>query len=174
MGGHALKHCGCCGLTKSLSEFGTKARAPDGHQEWCLECNRKNNRTQRMFVNGVYVPKTHPLWKPGRYSMLDGEFFLKAKIEEEATTEGYVYIISNPAWPEQVKVGMAQKVEERLATFQTYSPHRDYEVYHTFFSKDYAKAEKKAHKALAKFYDKRSEWFQCKPDEAKRILERIL
>ena len=27
--------------------------------------------TTRMFVNGMYIPKSHPLHKPGRYKSLD-------------------------------------------------------------------------------------------------------
>ncbi|MGL4520252.1 MAG: GIY-YIG nuclease family protein [Phocaeicola sp.] len=44
------------------------------------------------------------------------------------TEEGFVYIISNPAWPDLVKVGMSVAPEKRLATYQTYSPKRDYKL----------------------------------------------
>lgn len=43
-------------------------------------------------------------------------------------TEGFVYVISNPAWPGLYKVGMTTNPKRRLAQYQTYSPHRDYKL----------------------------------------------
>lgn len=44
------------------------------------------------------------------------------------TTEGFVYVISNPAWPGMYKIGMTTNHKRRLAQYQTYSPHRDYKL----------------------------------------------
>lgn len=172
MGTDTLKYCGCCDTTKSVTEFGIKTGSPTGYQDWCLECNRENNRKQRMFVNGQYVSKKHPMWKPGRFTMLDASFFFMAEEEEKTTPEGYVYIITNPAWPECVKVGMAKSPDGRLGGFQTYSPYRDYEAYHVFHCKDYAKAEQKAHKIMeSKFTRAQGEWFLCSAADALKTLE---
>ena len=84
---------------------------------------RKN--TTRMFVNGKYIPKSHPLHKPGRYKSLD-DVWSHEKIE--STREGDIYVIVNDAWPDWVKVGKASMAEDRLNTYQTSSPFRDYSI----------------------------------------------
>ena len=43
---------------------GAKSRREGERQS--LESHVKKNKT-RMFVDGEYIPKTHPLLKPGRY-----------------------------------------------------------------------------------------------------------
>ena len=76
--------------------------------------NKRNN--DRMWVNGEYIPKSHPLHKPGRYKALD-DAWSHEKIESVA--EGEVYAIINSAWPEWVKVGKAVKSTDRLTNYQT-------------------------------------------------------
>lgn len=41
---------------------------------------------------------------------------------------GYIYILSNPAWPEKIKIGVTIDVPSRLSTYQTSSPYRDYKI----------------------------------------------
>ena len=41
---------------------------------------------------------------------------------------GFVYLITNKAWPEWVKVGRTANPRVRLRNYQTSSPLRDYEV----------------------------------------------
>ncbi len=175
MGGNALKTCGCCKTAKPLAEFRKSHTLKDGLQPNCRECNDKQNaktNPQRMYVNNQYVSKKHPMWKPGRYTMLDASFFFMAQEEEKTTPDGYVYIITNPAWPECVKVGMAKSPDGRLSGFQTYSPYRDYTAYHMFYCKDYAKAEQKAHKLMESKYQRaQGEWFICTPEDALKTLE---
>jgi len=45
----------------------------------------------------------------------------------------FIYIITNKAWPEYVKVGRTYNVENRLKQYQTQCPLKDYEVY--FYTK---------------------------------------
>lgn len=73
--------------------------------------------------------------------------------------EGFIYIISNPAWPSLYKVGMTLDVQERLASYQTYSPYRDFKVEHFRFTSNRRKAEKELHKCL-KDYNVRGEWYE--------------
>ena len=42
--------------------------------------------------------------------------------------DGYVYVISNPAWKGWYKVGMAVDSQDRCGSYQTSSPHRDYRL----------------------------------------------
>ena len=75
--------------------------------------------TTRMFVNGMYIPKSHPLHKPGRYKSLD-DAWSHQKIN--SVPQGEVYAITNKAWPEWVKIGCATIAEDRLNGYQ--HPHR--------------------------------------------------
>ena len=52
------------------------------------------------------------------------------------TTAGLVYMISNPAYPEHVKIGMTIDLETRLNSYQTYDPYRQFTVEHYEFVLD--------------------------------------
>lgn len=44
------------------------------------------------------------------------------------TKAGLAYLIGNPAFPDHWKIGMTIELENRLASYQTYSPYRDYYI----------------------------------------------
>jgi len=73
---------------------------------------------------------------------------------------GYVYAIVNPAWPEYVKIGSAIDVDDRLNSYQTSSPLRDYRLVDYYFTEDRHKAESKIHD----MFERQSEW--CKVSES--------
>ena len=80
---------------------------------------------------------------------------------------GHVYIISNPAWPEWVKVGMAIDTDDRCSSYQTSSPFRDYVVEYSFASTNRREDESIAHQKLAAIsQDRRGEWFKLPVSEA--------
>ena len=80
------------------------------------------------------------------------------------TVAGWIYVITNPAWPEWVKVGMAANVDERANSYQTSSPYRDYEVLFSQRVKNRRKSEQKAHKAVKKVsVQYNGEWFMIDP-----------
>jgi len=80
---------------------------------------------------------------------------------------GHVYIISNPAWPEWVKVGMAIDAADRCCNYQTSSPFRDYVVEYSFASTNRREDESIAHQKLAAIsQDRRGEWFKLPVSEA--------
>ena len=81
--------------------------------------------------------------------------------------EGYVYAIHNPAWEEYVKIGVAIDVYDRLASYQTSSPFRDYEVIGYVYSNDRLALEKEIH---AKF-ERKNEWIKTDKSTIKRFLK---
>ena len=129
----------------------------------------KARDARRMYVNGKEIPKTHPLHAPGRFKTFEGAAF-SALNQYSNIVEGHVYIISNPAWPEWVKVGMAVDAEDRLNSYQTSCPFRDYVLYYSYNAEDRRKAESKAHYKLAQQFERRNEWFNCSPEEAIEVL----
>lgn len=82
-----------------------------------------------------------------------------------STKQGYVYLIRNPAWMGWHKIGMAVDAEDRLKSYQTGSPHRDYELVHKVLCKDRRKAEAFMHEKLSGF-TQRNEWFEVTQAEA--------
>ena len=139
---------------------------------WCAACKKKDNDS-RMYVNGKYVSYNHPLYKAGKYKTFEGAAF--ASLEGyEKSTEGHVYIISNPCWDGWIKVGMAIDAEDRCNGYQTSSPFRDYKLCYTKYFKDRRSAEQIAHKKLKKISVKyKGEWFKVSTKEATNLIKAI-
>jgi len=124
-----------------------------------------HNRS-RMWVDGKYISFSHPLHKPGRYKRFNDAAFSSFE-NLPSTKEGYVYVISNPAWPEWVKVGMAIDANDRCSSYQTSSPLRDYVLHCAVSSEDRRKDESMAHKLLDVISsDRRGEWFKVSVEKA--------
>lgn len=58
---------------------------------------------------------------------------LRARNAIKDTSAGLVYMISNPVYPEHVKIGMTVDLEQRLNSYQTYDPMRRFKVEHYEF-----------------------------------------
>ena len=143
----------------------------------CKGCSREsNNKTnpvhnkERMYVNGKYIPNSHPLYKAGRYKSFDDAAFSGLE-NYERSKEGQVYIITNSAWPEWVKIGMAIEAEDRLNGYQTSSPFRNYRLMYSVSTDDRRKAEAAAHKAAEKVAERRGEWFKMSVGQAKECIQ---
>tara|TARA_R100000388_G_scaffold39879_1_gene30757 strand:- start:266 stop:820 length:555 start_codon:yes stop_codon:yes gene_type:complete len=117
----------------------------------------KNNDV-RMFIDGKYIPTSHPLHKPGRYKSLDDAW---SHSEIEQTKEGEVYAITNPAFPDWVKVGCAVNADDRCKGYQTSSPFRDYQIIARMSVEDRRLQESEMHKVFEHFAkERRGEWFK--------------
>jgi hypothetical protein len=55
--------------------------------------------------------------------------------------KGMVYLISNPAWPQHLKIGVTTDVAKRLAAYQVYDPFQAYSVKNYEFVLDRRKTE---------------------------------
>ena len=153
------------------------------HRE-CKSCKSEYNKIsnpktnpkfnpKRMYVNGKYIKKSHPLHKAGKYKTFNDAAF-EGTYKIESIKEGYVYIISNRSWPHWVKIGMAIDAEDRLNSYQTSSPYRDYELEHRVFSSDRRASEQEAHtKAAAICIGRANEWFELSVREAIIILDNL-
>ena len=126
-----------------------------------------------MFVNGKYISRSHPLYKPGNYKTFEGAAFSSLS-NYEKSTEGYVYIITNPSWKNWVKVGMAIDAHDRCNQYQTSSPLRDYKLEHSKYFKHRRSAETKAHELCAKqATENNNEWFKINIKDAINLIESI-
>ncbi|AJF40839.1 hypothetical protein AVV29_gp139 [Vibrio phage phi 3] len=79
---------------------------------------------------------------------------------------GYVYIVSNPAYPGWFKVGAAKDAETRLITYQTSSPFRDFRLEWYMPCTNYKELEKQFH-SISGFTH---EWVNLPLKEVKEIL----
>jgi len=134
--------------------------------------NNPKSNPNRMFVNGKYIPKSHPLHKPGKYKTFNDAAF-DGTYKLDSIKEGYVYAITNPAWPEWVKIGMAIDADDRCNGYQTSSPFRDYTLEHMIVTNNRRAAETEAHKLANKMaVETRGEWFKLDIEQAKNILDK--
>jgi len=143
---------------------------PNNSYEIQKKRNIKSN-AKRMYVNGKYIEETHPLHKPGRYKTFNDAAFA-GTYKLDTIKEGYVYAITNPAWPGWVKIGMAIDADDRCNGYQTSSPFRDYVLEHMIVTKNRRKTEAEAHKAASKLStSSNGEWFELGVEEAKKVLD---
>ena len=120
--------------------------------------NPKNNPLQ-MRVNGKYISRKHPLYKPGNYKSFNDAAF-SSLVNYVLSTEGEVYVLKNPAWDNWYKIGKAIESKDRCNGYQTGSPHRDYELVTYKKFKHRGVAEKMAHSLAEGLSRKRlNEWF---------------
>ena len=128
---------------------------------------------KRMWVNGVEVKKTHPLYKAGRYKGFEDAAFSSLENYKD-NPQGQVYIITNPAWEGWVKVGMAVDAMDRAGNYQTSSPFRDYTLLYTYDVNDRRAAESAAHVRLAKECDNINEWFRLPAAIANEMILEVI
>lgn len=92
------------------------------------------------------------------------------------TERGWVYVITNDAWPGYVKIGRAKDVDHRLRQYNTYSPHRDFKVVLALPFSDVRKAEQDLINHLIGFSIPESpsrEWFRAHPADVSNILLKV-
>lgn len=168
-----IENCTTCGVILNNGNWSKSWRSSGRKQ--CTDCSKNYNTSSnknRMWVNGKYIPQSHPLYKAGNYkSFGDAAFSLLEK--RQGTKDGYVYAIINPAWPDWVKIGMAVDAEDRLNGYQTSSPMRDYKLIHSVYFKNRSKAERNAHKLAGKIAERKGEWFNISNEQAIKVLEEV-
>ena len=136
------------------------------------ETKREYNKTQ-MFVDGKYISRSHPLYKAGKFKTF-GDAAFSSLVNYEDSTEGEVYVITNPAFVGWVKIGMAIDSEDRLVSYQTSSPHRDFTLEYTASFDDRRKAETEAHKRATLIAEEhKGEWFKINKESAINIIRSL-
>lgn len=160
------KHCMDCGVELDVTKNWYEASERDRHYR-CKKCacinqratSEKHNKLQ-MYVNGKYVSRKHPLYKPGKYKTFNDAAF-SSLINYVKCVKGEVYIISNPAWKSWYKIGKAVDTDDRCNGYQTSSPHRDYNVVSKVSVSNRGIGEKIAHTLAEGMCRERSnEWFR--------------
>lgn len=86
--------------------------------------------------------------------------------------EGWIYVVTNPAWRGFCKIGKTIDKKERIATMQTYSPLRDYKVEHYMYFNNALQIEKEIHNKLKDFRAE-GEWFNISTEYAHRAISSV-
>ncbi len=97
--------------------------------------------------------------------------------EADIDFKGYIYIMTNPALPDMVKIGYATDVENRRKQLSTTALPYDYEVYATYETAGNLE-DKKLHKLIDNLnpdlrITKNREFFIMSPEDAYELLESI-
>lgn len=169
-------HTNCYECSTELNQDNWMPSFSKSNIKICKSCyrdkfNTKNNKINnplQMRVNGKYISRKHPLYKAGNYKSWDD---VHSHTVLETVKEGEVYIITNPAWPDWVKIGMAIDAKDRCKSYQTSSPLRDYKVMYSVATQDRRTAEAVAHKAAEKIAERRGEWFKMSVGQAKECIQ---
>jgi hypothetical protein len=88
--------------------------------------------------------------------------------QQSRIEEGFVYVVTNPAWPGWVKFGSAIDPNSRLKNYQTGTPLRDYKVEGYVYSHERRVTEKRI---LAALRITEGEWVQMKVDHALAVID---
>lgn len=150
-----VKHCNRCGVELVVGKnWGAGNERVANYM--CNSCEQKISRYNRLK----------------RLARMVSRSVIK---QYDTAKDGYVYIISNPAWEFWYKIGMALDAEDRLNSYQTSTPFRDYVLHYSKYFSNRRNAEAVAHRNIGRFASKRKgEWFYCNLNDAKNIIEEIV
>lgn len=88
---------------------------------------------------------------------------------------GYLYIITNEAFPGWVKVGTTANLDTRLHTYQTGDPFRRYRIVYSLHHPEFREAEKRIKSLMRPFAKKvLNEWYEIDVNMAIPRLEETL
>lgn len=95
-------------------------------------------------------------------------------MSEHSSSQGWVYIVTNPALPELVKVGYTarQDVEKRIKEFNQAGLPYPYSVAYKVWVPEPQKLEKRVHQFLANERENK-EWFRCSVGLAKEAIDHL-
>jgi hypothetical protein len=99
--------------------------------------------------------------------------YQKLDAEQEKVPEGYVYVITNAAYPEWVSVGHSRSPTRRLTSYNRGSPFRDFVIEHKELFDDRFVAEKDVHRTLDALFDRKREWFKCSAQTAINVIKNV-
>jgi len=88
------------------------------------------------------------------------------------TREGFLYVVSNIAWNGYCKIGRAIDYEDRLNTFNTGDPFRNYKLEFVWYFRDRYAAEREAQRLMLPWW-RGGEWYLCPIEEAVAAIKGI-
>ena len=125
-------------------------------------------------TKAIYV---HAAWKndPATVSRLHAtrEHRAQRKQRGETSSEGYVYMITNPVCEEWVTIGKARDCAQAVGRFNEFSPHADYKLLAAFYFPNYHAGLSEARKRLRAAVPFDHEWFRAPAAVIASVIEAI-
>ena len=157
-----MKHINCIGCGTELTEANWYASRQRKNERNCITCHDMKRLRRKIRQ------KNYPTRLLARF------FSKKAKKSFDKVEEGYVYVISNPSYPEWYKVGMAVDAVDRLSSYQTSSPFRDFKLVYERFFQNRRLAEQRCHLALMQVAKQwNGEWFKLSLNKVKQTIDSV-
>ena len=88
---------------------------------------------------------------------------------DDAEEKKYVYIMSNKAYPDEYKVGIAKDCHARLNSYQTSDPNRGYQLEYALLTPHYRKIESEIHRT----FPSKHEWVSGRVEEIKSAMDAL-
>lgn len=85
---------------------------------------------------------------------------------------GFLYVMTNPAWPYYSKVGRTTNLLSRYRSYQTASPYRDFLLYYYRYFQNIWAVERHFFQTF-KQCERRGEWLALHPDDACLLIDRV-
>lgn len=157
----------------------------DAHCDYWQEKTKENNFTENPYRVVGPKPILKPLKpilniieknKPSISSPSVTEILDKINISKKFPDKGYVYILTNRAIPEFVKIGKTTKIPEYRASEISTSTGVPvpYQVFYSVYVKNCSDMEKEIHEKLHHCRENLGrEFFKIPPDEAKTVLQEL-
>jgi hypothetical protein len=79
--------------------------------------------------------------------------------------DGFLYLVTSPAYPEWVKVGQTSDFEKRLSAYQTASPHADYSMVEVKYVENRVEAESKLLEMARLVFEVKGEWVKASVED---------
>jgi hypothetical protein len=80
-------------------------------------------------------------------------------------TDGFLYLVTSPAYPDWVKVGQTSDYENRLSTYQTASPFADYQMVAVKYVEDRVLSESTFLELANLVFEVKGEWIKASVEE---------
>ncbi len=90
--------------------------------------------------------------------------------EKDYQQQKYVYVISNIAYPNEYKVGIARNVKQRIDSYQTSDPNRGYTLEFHVLTPHYRELEKHIHHT----FENKHEWVRANVNDIQQEIQNFL
>ena len=90
--------------------------------------------------------------------------------EKDYQQQKYVYVISNVAYPNEYKVGIARNVKQRIDSYQTSDPNRGYTLEFHVLTPHYRALEKHIHNT----FENKHEWVRANVNDIQQEIQNFL
>ena len=118
-------------------------------------------RLEKEVYDNLFQPETLPDYQLIAPQRTDGQ--------HDSRLQKWVYVISNNAFKNEYKVGVASSWKQRLNAYQTSDPNRGYKMEYKLQTPEFNKVEKYIHES----FDSRHEWVNAELDNIKKEIKKF-